>query len=66
MCNVSPGAKDGEPWEETEHHSTTFVTFGNAERLVFSKLYFLSCSYAFSPPHPAGAGGDRGPPRECR
>lgn len=49
MCNVSPGAKDGEPWEEMEHHSTTFFTFGNAERLVFSKLYFLSCSYAFSP-----------------
>lgn len=47
-CNVSPGAEDAERWEEMEHHSTTFVTFGNAERLVFSKLYFFSYSYAFS------------------
>lgn len=46
---VSPRAEDWEPWEKMEHHSTTFVTFGNAERIVFSGSIFSAALMHFPP-----------------
>lgn len=46
---ISPGPEDGEPWEEMEHHSTVFVTFGNAERIVFSSSIFSAALMHFPP-----------------
>lgn len=43
----SPGAEGREPWEEKECHSTTFVTFGNAERIVFSSSIFSAALMHF-------------------
>lgn len=46
---ISPGAEDAEPWEGLEYHSTTFVTFGNAERIVFSSSIFSAALMHFPP-----------------
>lgn len=41
------GAEDGEPWEETI--TPPFVTFENAERIVFSSSIFSAALMHFPP-----------------